>query len=305
MRFGFDQTDLQLLVHACERGTLTAASAELHMTLAAASARLRRMEERAGGPLLARHARGVVPTAAGRRLLVHARAVLARLEDFSAEEPGASFVAPAENAVVVLANTSALARMPAAPMAELVTAHGDLQLAVRESTSHRSVQALRRRTAQVALMSGAVRAQGLAVRRLAADPLVAVLPRRLALASRLSVRLDELLASPWVGLPPGRAITDHLQWQAAQRGWILPMRVQVPDIAQVLQLIECGAGVSVLPRMAVARSGSLADVRTIALDEPWARRELLLCAPPGLMKRGRLRRFAGELGDALVEAGAG
>jgi DNA-binding transcriptional LysR family regulator len=303
MRFGFDQTDLRLLVLACERGTLTAASAELHMTLAAASARLRRMEERAGGPLLVRHARGVLPTAAGRRLLVHARAVLVRLEGFSAEEPVASSPADSlEGAVVVLANTSALARMPAAPMAELVTAHPDLQLAVRESTSHRSVQALGRHTAQVALMSGAVRAPGFVTRRLTADPLVAVVPRRHPLASRLSVRLPELLDSPWVGLPPGRAITDHLLWQAARRGLALPLRVQVPAIAQVLQLVECGAGVSVLPRMAVARCGLQADVRVLELDEPWARRELLLCALPGVMKRGRLRRFAGELGDALVES---
>lgn len=303
MRFGFDQTDLRLLVLACERGTLTAASAELHMTLAAASARLRRMEERAGGRLLVRHARGVLPTAAGRRLLVHARAVLARLEGFTAEEPVASPPAASpEDAVVVLANTSALSRMPAAPMAELVTAHPDLQLAVRESTSHRSVQALGRHTAQVALMSGAVRAPGFVTRRLTADPLVAVVPLRHPLASRLSVRLHELLDSPWVGLPPGRAITDHLLWQAARRGLALPLRVQVPAVAQVLQLVECGAGVSVLPRMAVARCGFQADVRVLELDEPWARRELLLCALPGVMKRGRLRRFAGELGDALVES---
>ena len=299
----FDQTDLRLLVLACERGTLTAASAELCVTLAAASARLRRMEERAGGPLVVRHARGVVPTAAGRRLLVHARAVLARLEEFSAEEPPTSLLASRpEDAVVVLANTSALSRMPAAPMAQLVTAHSDLQLAVRECSSHRSVQALGRHTAQVALMSGAVRAPGMVMRRLTADPLVAVVPLRHPLSLRLSVRLDELLASPWVGLPSGRAITDHLQWQAARRGQALPLRVQVPEIAQVLQLVECGAGISVLPRAAVARCGSQADVRILELDEPWARRELLLCALPGVMKRGRLRRFAGELGDALVEA---
>jgi DNA-binding transcriptional LysR family regulator len=190
-------------------------------------------------------------------------------------------------------------------MAELVTAHGDLQLALRESASHRSVQALHRRAAQVALMSGAVRAQGMDVRRLAADPLVAVLPRRHPLATRLSVRLDELLASPWVGLPPGRAITDHLQWQAARRGLALPLRVQVPDVAQVLKLVECGAGVGVLPRMTVARCGPQADVLAIELDEPWARRELVLCALPSAMKHGRLRRFACELGNALVEAGAG
>ena len=297
----FDQTDLRLLVLACERGTLTAASAELCVTLAAGSARLARREERAGGPLMGRHARGVAPTAAGRRLLVHARAVLARLEGFRAEEPvGPLLVSAPDDAVVVLANTSALARMPAAPMAQLVTAHGDLQLAVRESSSHRSVQALRGHTAQVALMSGAVRAPGMVRRRLAADPLVAVVPRRHPLASRLSVRLHELLASPWVGLPPGRAITDHLQWQAARHGHALPLRVQVPEIAQVLQLVECGAGLSVLPRAAVAGCGFQANVRIIELDEQWARRELLLCSLPGVMKRGRLRSFARQLGDALV-----
>lgn len=297
----FDHTDLRLLVLACDRGSLTAASADLNMTLAAASARLRRMEERAAGALLVRHARGVVPTAAGRQLLAHARAVLARLDNFSAEVPEASDGAGPEDTVVVLANTSALARLPATPMAELITAHANLQLAVRESTSHRSVQALGRRAAQLALMSGAVRAPGAVVRRLASDPLVAVLPRAHALATRISLRLHELLGCAWVGLPLGRAITDHLQWQAAQRGVTLPLRIQVPDITQVLKLVERGVGVSVLPRLAVERCGHGAEVRIVELDESWARRELMLCALPGTMKSRRLRRFAIELGDALID----
>jgi len=46
-----DQTNLQFLVLACERATLTAASAELHMTLAAVAAHLRQMQGRAGGSL--------------------------------------------------------------------------------------------------------------------------------------------------------------------------------------------------------------------------------------------------------------
>ncbi len=47
---------------------------------------------------------------------------------------------------------------------------------------------------------------------------------------------------------------------------VVPLRVQVPQIDQVLRLVECGAGVSTLPRMAVARSSPV-DVSILELGE--------------------------------------
>lgn len=56
----FDWTDLQLFVHACEAGSLTAAARGSHITLAAASARMLGMEVQAGVAQQQRHAHAVL-----------------------------------------------------------------------------------------------------------------------------------------------------------------------------------------------------------------------------------------------------
>jgi DNA-binding transcriptional LysR family regulator len=55
----FDLTDLRLFVAAAELGSLTRAAERQHLSLAAASARIKALETQAGLALLAREARGV------------------------------------------------------------------------------------------------------------------------------------------------------------------------------------------------------------------------------------------------------
>src|SRR5256885_14385165 len=72
----FDLTDLRLFVHAAELGSLTRASQRQHLSLAAASLRIKALEEQAGMPLLYREARGVRPTPAGEAFPHHPRRML-------------------------------------------------------------------------------------------------------------------------------------------------------------------------------------------------------------------------------------
>lgn len=65
----FDWTDLQLFLHACDTGSLTAAAERAHLTLTAASARVRGMEAQAGTPLLQRHSRRALVQALAAQLL--------------------------------------------------------------------------------------------------------------------------------------------------------------------------------------------------------------------------------------------
>src|ERR1700743_1033209 len=60
--------DLKVLVAACETGSLSALARDLHRTQSAISQHITRLEAEVGVKLLERHARGVVPTAAGKLL---------------------------------------------------------------------------------------------------------------------------------------------------------------------------------------------------------------------------------------------
>ena len=76
----FDLTDLSLFRHVAEAGSITHGAARAHLALAAASTRIRNMEQALGAPLLLRSRQGVTPTQAGRTLLQHARVMLAQAE---------------------------------------------------------------------------------------------------------------------------------------------------------------------------------------------------------------------------------
>ena len=68
-----------------QTGSLTGAAREAHLALAAASRRIRELEESLGSPLFERHARGLLPTAAGRVFVKHGLALLQSLEQMDAE----------------------------------------------------------------------------------------------------------------------------------------------------------------------------------------------------------------------------
>lgn len=77
--FSLDQ--LKSFVAVTEAGSLTAGAPLVFLSQSAVSEQLRKLEAQAGQALLLRSKAGVVPTAAGQRLLVHARRLLSLSEE--------------------------------------------------------------------------------------------------------------------------------------------------------------------------------------------------------------------------------
>ncbi|MGO4328882.1 LysR family transcriptional regulator [Cupriavidus sp. 2TAF22] len=71
---------LRTFVTVAEAGSLSAAAPRLFLSQSSVSEQLRKLEERAGVPLLVRGKQGAAPTPAGLRLLEHARRILALSE---------------------------------------------------------------------------------------------------------------------------------------------------------------------------------------------------------------------------------
>ncbi|MEM5433124.1 LysR family transcriptional regulator [Cupriavidus oxalaticus] len=74
---GFETDQLRTFVTVADCGSLSAAAPRLFLSQSSVSEQLRKLEERAGVPLLSRGRHGAVPTPAGARLLEHARRILA------------------------------------------------------------------------------------------------------------------------------------------------------------------------------------------------------------------------------------
>ncbi|SAK84574.1 LysR family transcriptional regulator [Caballeronia fortuita] len=71
---------LRCFIHVAEKGSMRAASEHLGLSATAVSLALRELERHTGAPLFSRQPQGVLLTYAGRRLLAHARLILAQVE---------------------------------------------------------------------------------------------------------------------------------------------------------------------------------------------------------------------------------
>ncbi|MBI0433301.1 LysR substrate-binding domain-containing protein [Roseomonas sp. KE0001] len=272
----FDLTDLRLFRAVAEAGSITAGAARSHLALAAASARIRGMEEQAGLRLLERGRRGTRPTAAGLTLLQHARQVLdqmARLRGELAEHAGG-----ARGLVRLWANGAACGEILPRVLPGFLAAHPRIDIDLRERPSPAILAALMAGEADLGIAAdwALPGVEGLDSAPFRGDRLVVILPRGHALARRRGLRLAELLGEDFIGLGAESALQAHLAWQAAARlGGHLRLRVSLGGSDPVCRMVAAGAGIAILPRSAALRHArSLAMVR---LAEDWAVRELRLC----------------------------
>ena len=272
--YRLDPFDLRLFIAVLEQGTITAAAAAMNLSLAAASARLKALDDRVGVPLLDRAKAGSTPTAAGRALARQAQRVLGEVEALHTEM--ARFGAGLRGTLRVAGNTAAAALLLPALLGAFLVRHPDIDVDLQELPSDAVLDALHRRAVDVGLVADHVDTGGLHVQPLAEDRLCAALPARGAGRPR-SLRFADLLDRPFVGLAADAGLSRFLQQVAARTGRVPRHRVRVRGLEAVMQLVDAGVGVAVVPASAAQRFAGAAT-RLMPLADPWARRRLLVCA---------------------------
>ena len=129
----FDLADLSLFRHVVEAGSITHGAERAHLALAAASTRIRNMEETLGAPLLVRGRHGVATTQAGRTLLQHARILLTQAERL--REDLGSYAGGLAGQVRVLSNTNALTEFLPETLSSFLAAHPNVSVDLEEKLS--------------------------------------------------------------------------------------------------------------------------------------------------------------------------
>lgn len=275
--YRIDPFDLHLFAAVLQHGTITAAAAAVNLSLAAASARLKALEDATGARLLERSKTGAAPTDAGRALARHANRVLAELESLHVDM--ASFGRGLRGTLRLLCNTAAMSEALPRTIGTFLSTTPDLDVDVQELPSEAVIDALRRGTADLGIVADHVDTSGLLVRPWIEDRLVALLPGRHATGRRRSVTYSELLEQPLVGLPRDSGLSRFLAVQASRSGRVPRHRVRLGGFEAVAQLVAAGAGAAVMPESAAVRYREL-GTRVVALSDSWARRRLLICMTP-------------------------
>ncbi|KHL74417.1 LysR family transcriptional regulator [Pseudomonas putida] len=287
----FDLIDLTLFRHTLECGNITAGARCSHLSLPAASARIRAMEASLGTALLERNRRGVQPTPAGQALLQHARLIGQQVERLQFDL--GQYAQGQQGQVRLLCNTAALTEYLPELLAGYLADNPGVSVDVQEMPSLRIVQSITQGMADLGIISTAAPSTHLQTRPFRDDPLALITPLAHPLSVEPAPSFIDSLAHGHVGLGANSALALYLEEQALREGRRMRVRVRAEGFDGVIRMVAGGAGVGVVPLAAVKRWEGLLPLHWVALREDWANRRLLLCA----------RDFAGLPGYAagLVE----
>lgn len=289
----FDLVDLRLFADVVEAGSITHGAARSHLALAAASTRVRAMEEEIGAALLVRSRQGVVPTPAGQTLLKHARLMLeqsARLrEDLGAYAGGLT------GEVRLLANTNASTEFLPEALARFLADNPKVRVDLEERLSDEIVGLIAEGVGDIGIVAGTVDVGGLETFPFRSDRFVVVAQAGHPLAARSRVAFAEVLAFDLVGLERTSALQRFLADKAARLGSSLNLRVQLRSFDAVCRLVEAGVGVGVVPQSTAARVAQATPLSVIELEDNWAVRDLTLC----VRRFADLRPYAQDLVRSL------
>lgn len=271
----FDFVDLDLFRHIVEAGSITHGAERAHLALAAASTRIRNMEQALGAALLVRGRQGVTPTQAGRTLLQHARAILRQAE--SLREDLGAYAGGAAGQIRVLSNTNALTEFLPEALSSFLAAHPHVNVDLQERLSDEIVRLIAEGTADIGIVAGTVDVSALETYPFRRDRFVLVVARDHDLARRAGIPFAQLLDRDFVGLDRASALQRFLAEKAAPIGRPLRLRVQLRSFDAVCRLVECNVGIGIVPETTARRVARTMAIAIVALADSWAVRELTIC----------------------------
>ncbi len=267
----FDLNDLRLFIHVAELKSLTRSAERMHLSLAAASSRIKGLEARFGMRLLYRESKGVKLTSAGETLLRHALHMMQQfallksdMQQYSDEIKGH---------VRIFANTTAVTEFMPAALGTFLRGHPNVNVSLEERLNNDIIRGIQDGAADIGIVAGPVQAQGLEIINFSTDQLVLAVAADQPLAGRQSVPFSDTLEYAHVGLHEGSTLQHFLDRIVSENGLRLNLRIQVRSFEAMCRMIESDIGIGILPKSAALRHKRAMRIELIELNDPWAVRE--------------------------------
>ena len=307
-----DVRRMRVLREVAARGSFSAAAEALSFTQSAVSQHVAALERETGAQMVERRRSGVRLTEAGRVLVGHADAILARIE--CAEEELASLAGLRGGRLRLISFQSGGATLAPRAVAAFRDRHPQVELSMLEAEPDEAGERLRSGEVDLALVYHHESTPGLLppelhLIHLLDDRYDAILPAGHALAGRRRLTVADLAGEPWVASTSVcgcRKITESVCREA---GFEPRVAFEADETMAAQALVAAGVGVTIMPQLAlttlhpgvVARRLSNAPVRHICV----ARLEGAYASPASDAMVQTLEDVAEEFRDARLEVAAG
>jgi DNA-binding transcriptional LysR family regulator len=267
----FEFTTLKIFLAVADGGSLTTAAETCHLAIAAVSKRISDMEVSAGTRFFERRARGMSPTPAGRALLQHAREIIHGVERM--QNDLLLYSSGVHGLLRIAATASAVAQFLPEELRSYSQAHPGVAIDLTEGTSLKVMEAVLDGRADVGIFLEPVSGQELATFPYHRDELCVVLPSGHALAGRPRVRFAETLQYEHIGTQTQSSLSQKLM---AEGGADYRVRIRVGSVDAACRMVQAGLGICVAPRLIVENYRDCFSIDVVALDAPWAVRQMLV-----------------------------
>jgi DNA-binding transcriptional LysR family regulator len=267
-----DVRRMRVLREVAVRGSFSAAADALSFTQSAISQQIAALEREAGTVLVERNARGVRLTDAGRALVRHTDAILARLTEAEAELEAIAGLRGGR--VRMAAFESAAATVMPRAIAEFRSRHPAVELSMVLAEPEESLPQLRAGELEVALtfdgggVAEVASHDGLELVQLLEDPLYLVLAADHPLARKRNLRVADLAHEPWVGGPVGCECNRLITRCCATAGYEPRIAFEIDDYGAVQGLVAAGVGISLIAELGLSSIRDDIVVRSLGRETP-------------------------------------
>lgn len=297
----FDFADLRLFARIAEEENLSRGARKAFLSPAAASARLKTLEDQLSTRLFYRESKGLALTPAGSRLLRHARVIERQFEHVRSEFT--EFTKDSVGHIRIFANTTAVTEFMPEVLARFLVERSAVTIDLQERLTRDIIRGVLDGSADLGIISGPINSDGLDLVHFSTDKLVLATSIRHPLAQKTEVSFSETLDYEHVSLHEGSTIYAFLNDIVKEQRKRLPIRIQLRSFEAMCRMIEAGVGIGILPLSAALRHRQTMNLAILTLEEPWAIRERAVISRDLEGLPGCARALIDELLEAAETAG--
>lgn len=249
-----------------EERSFTRAAARVHVAQPALSQQIAKLEAELGVALADRTTRRVGMTEAGERLVEHARRILRQVD--IAVEDVAALAGVRAGRLTVGASRTVGAFDLSGLLAGFHRRYPEVDLTVREDLSLELASAVRADDVDLAFITRPAGSDndGLELRAVSTEPLVAILAPDHPLSTRKRLRAELLAGEAIVTFREGATIRARLEDAMARAGLAPRVAFETNEVARMRALVAEGMAIAVLPRFDAELPGP--PIAALPFEEP-------------------------------------
>jgi DNA-binding transcriptional LysR family regulator len=273
-------TALQTFISVVDTGSFTNAARAREMTQPTVTNHIRSLEAQLGETLLDRAHHKVTLTPAGEAVLPHARAILAHLDEMSAELHAQSgqISGPLHIAASTIPGTYLLPRIAAAFKSE----YPQVKVAIDITDSTRATEAVSVGDAQVGVTGVALPTAHVDFRSFGRDTLIVIAAPQNPLATHGDLSYSDLADQQWILRPPRsgtrRIIEKMLRTEGVRRDVFDDALVLGNDEA-IINAVEADLGIAMMSTLVAGKALESGTVARLALKGGDLSRSFYLALP--------------------------